>query len=255
MKFVILCVISLIYVSSGFFQKSGSLIQPSLKSKFNGIKNFGRNNKNINEQHQPKLSVLHENVTDDNYEVNNLISSCNFQMYKQCDSEWGNDKLGTSSTTICSAGCAMSSVAMMLSHYNKTMNPGQLNTWLTDNNGYADNDLIVWASVDVFGPSFQGIEYGVSVTTLADGLNSCHGIIANVRSGSHWVLVTGYDDANTGTFYVNDPGFSDTSYALSGMSHFVAYTKTAFYDSSLPQASGVQEERAQLQGGMSYREN
>ena len=60
------------------------------------------------------------------------------------------DKLGTSSNTICSAGCAMSCVAMALATYKEDINgnlanPGNLNTWLNKNGGYASGDLIVWS--------------------------------------------------------------------------------------------------------------
>jgi hypothetical protein len=32
----------------------------------------------------------------------------------------------------------------------------------------------------------------IDVGTVAAGVQACHGIIANVRSGSHWVLLTGF---------------------------------------------------------------
>lgn len=45
---------------------------------------------------------------------NETVSSYGWTEYKQCDSRWGGNQLGTCSQTICSAGCAMSSVAMIL---------------------------------------------------------------------------------------------------------------------------------------------
>jgi ABC-type bacteriocin/lantibiotic exporter with double-glycine peptidase domain len=36
-------------------------------------------------------------------------------------------------------------------------------------------------------------------------------VICNVHNGGHWVLATGYSGD---TIYVNDPGFSTTSYTL-----------------------------------------
>jgi hypothetical protein len=45
---------------------------------------------------------------------NETVASHGWTEYKQCDSRWANNKLGTCSQTICSAGCAMSSVAMVL---------------------------------------------------------------------------------------------------------------------------------------------
>ena len=45
---------------------------------------------------------------------NMTVTNHGWTAYKQCDSKWGSNKLGTCSQTICSAGCAMSSVAMIL---------------------------------------------------------------------------------------------------------------------------------------------
>jgi hypothetical protein len=62
--------------------------------------------------------------------------------------------LGTSQTeSVCTAGCAMSDVAMALATLNTNINgelanPGNLNQWLTANGGYADTDLIIWASTN-----------------------------------------------------------------------------------------------------------
>ena len=56
--------------------------------------------------------------------------------YKQCDSRWSNEQLGTcSSTTICSAGCAMSSVAMILNTKGCKHDPSSLNSWLKSHGG------------------------------------------------------------------------------------------------------------------------
>ena len=79
----------------------------------------------------------------------------NYPMYKQCDPAWAHDQLGTSTTnTICSAGCAMSSVAMGLSGVGSNYNPGTLNQWLKGHGGYVSGDLIVWGSVAPLGPTF-----------------------------------------------------------------------------------------------------
>jgi hypothetical protein len=68
---------------------------------------------------------------------NNLNStSYGWTEYKQCDSRWANEQLGTcSSTTICSAGCAMSSVAMILATKGCSYTPSTLNSWLKSHGG------------------------------------------------------------------------------------------------------------------------
>lgn len=106
----------------------------------------------------------------------------------------------------------MSSTAMMLATKGVGLNPGSLDTWLTDNNGYANGCDIIWASVDAFGAtSFQGMETA-DESSICSGLDQNHGIIANVNGGAHWVLLTGC--LGNGQFSVNDPYYDRTSYGL-----------------------------------------
>lgn len=134
--------------------------------------------------------------------------------YKQCDSRWANQELGTcSSQTICSAGCAMTSVAMMLKTKGASVDPSSLDSYLTKNGGYASGCNIIWAKADDFGKTkFQAIETA-NESQICSGLSQGHGIIANVNNGGHWVLLTGC--AGNGVFYVNDPGYSRTTYKMS----------------------------------------
>jgi len=155
-----------------------------------------------------------------------------YTLYKQCDEPWGNDKLGTGSLTICEAGCAMSSLSMILNTWKEllpksvSVDPGTLNGWLINNKGYVSTDLLVWASADPLGVIKFDVYYtgagSLSVADLQDAVNNNRPTVVNVRSGSHWVLVTGYEPG-TDNFYVNDPGFSNTMYAYSCMSNYVMY--------------------------------
>lgn len=135
-----------------------------------------------------------------------LALSRSYPLYKQCDDRWRNEQLGTSSNTICSAGCLMSSAAMALSGIGKNYNPSTLNTWLKGNGGYVSGDLFVWASINSLGLTFLG---KTSRAQIKANLNSDNIVILNVHNGGHWVLATGTDGTN---FQVNDPGYSTTSY-------------------------------------------
>jgi len=124
-------------------------------------------------------------------------------LFKQCVAPWGGNRLGTCGLTVCQAGCAMSSVAMMLNTRGVATNPGAFNGWLTANGGYANGCDLIWARCDAFGKSqFQAIETA-SEATLCAGIAAGHAIVANVRGGTHWVLLTGC--AGGGVFNVNDP--------------------------------------------------
>lgn len=134
--------------------------------------------------------------------------SRNYPLYKQCDPAWGSQQLGTSSNTICKAGCAMSSLAMGLAGTGHNYNPSTLNAWLKGHGGYVSGDLLVWGSVTSIGLAFQG---KVANSQIKAKLDQGFVVICNVHNGGHWVLAHSYSGDNIN---VNDPGYSTTSYAL-----------------------------------------
>ena len=141
--------------------------------------------------------------------------------YKQCDSRWSGQQLGTCSDTICSAGCAMSSVAMILATKGAGKDPSSLNSWLKSHGGYSSGCLINWASVDALGyTKYQGKQTPTE-TEMCNGIKAGHGLVANVHNGGHWVLLTGC--AGNGVFYVNDPGYSTTTYKKSDIVGLAVY--------------------------------
>jgi hypothetical protein len=145
---------------------------------------------------------------------NETVKNFGWAEYMQCDSRWGGIQLGTcdDGTTICNAGCAMTSVAMILQTKGAGQDPASLNDWLTNNGGYMDGCGIYWGTVDAFGvTSFQGIETA-DEDAICNGLNNGHGIVANVNNGGHWVLLTAC--AGNGVFYANDPGWGTPTYTM-----------------------------------------
>ncbi len=143
--------------------------------------------------------------------------------YKQCDSRWGHHVLGTCEQTICASGSAMSSVAMILRTKGVDINPLSFNSWLDKNSGYSGNCNLIWSKADSFGKTkFQGISKG-SESSICVGLKKGHGIVANVRNGAHWALITAC--LGEGVFAVIDPGFHKTSYTMREISQ-----EAIFYD-------------------------
>lgn len=149
------------------------------------------------------------------------VTQDGWTMYKQCDSKWGSQQLGTCSQTICSAGCAMSSVAMIIATRGGKYDPGSLDSWLTKNGGYSGGCNIIWSSVDALGyTKFQG-KQSPTEQEICNGLAAGHGLVANVHNGGHWVLLTGCN--GNGVFRVNDPGYSTTTYKKSEIVDLAVY--------------------------------
>ena len=76
---------------------------------------------------------------------------------RQCDPLWGSEKLGFSADkTICTSGSAVTCLAMLLddSYYGGALgwvSPKTLNTWLIANNGYTNENQVVWSFVELLG--------------------------------------------------------------------------------------------------------
>ena len=145
-----------------------------------------------------------------------LTASCTVNrsspLYKQCDSKWGSDGLGSSST-ICKVGCLISAVSMALAGAGKKIGgavptPKNLNSFLKANGGYSGNGF-VWGSVERFGVKYEGKVSDKNAVRTAICGNKI--VILNVNNGGHWVLATGF---NGDTFNVNDAGYSRTTYGV-----------------------------------------
>jgi len=104
-----------------------------------------------------------------------------------------------------------------------TATPSSLNMWLIKNNGYAEEDLLIWNAVATLGMVMKKYVKKLDDAVMYDYVDHCHPIVVNVRHGGHWVLVTGYDKKKNGTFYVNDPGYRVESYEKKEMLKFVVY--------------------------------
>lgn len=102
----------------------------------------------------------------------------------------------------------MSSVSMALSGIGKGYTPSTLNSWLKGHGGYVSGDLFVWGAVNSLGLSYVG---KVSNSNIASNLAANNIVILNVHNGGHWVLAT---SMSGNTIYVNDPGYSTSSYNL-----------------------------------------
>lgn len=98
-----------------------------------------------------------------------------------------------------------------------------------------DGDLLVWNAIAPLGPlHLTSYVSSLSPSQLQTYVSKFQPVIVNVKGGSHWVLVTGYDTDFSTTFYVNDPFYNLESYDFSGMLRFAIYS-TSSKDSTVAQ--------------------
>ena len=139
---------------------------------------------------------------------------------KQCDGSWGSNNLGTCSYTICSAGCAITSVAMVFKYFGVDTDPGRLNTWLTNNGGFSGGCYIIWSTAVNIGSGFTYIgNPGQDFNRLRSELDAGYPVIVEVNNnGQHFVVVTGYSGD---TYYINDPAYTSRTTLASYGNSFV----------------------------------
>ena len=127
--------------------------------------------------------------------------------YSQKDPEWANDKLGSGPTTLGYEGCAVTSVAMLLSGYGHHETPKSLNNWLKLNHGFS-GALIRWdkaphtksvkkvpgTSMDLINeylsrkePVIVQVDYRPETTTL-----DSHFVLVYARKGSDYLMLDPY---------------------------------------------------------------
>jgi len=140
-------------------------------------------------------------------------SSMNVSVMGQQDGAWGGAPLGSSPTdTVATAGCAITSVTMMLRYYGINTDPGALNSWLNANGGYANGDQLLWDAVTNFTGghvAFSGW-LGPDLDAIQTELDAGRPVVAEVSLGGnqHFILLTGY--STEGGLTANDPWFADT---------------------------------------------
>ena len=154
--------------------------------------------------------------------------------FSQSDLLWGSDIYDSKTLTMSSLGCAVTSAAMILKHYNvqktpgnaatglpiKDLNPGTLNEWLkSQNDAYFRNGSTNWALISKLtklshdlDPTSPKLEYFSSPSaSLATTLEASIPAILNLDyppspADTHFVVATKVQDA---TYAINDPYYAD----------------------------------------------
>ncbi|MBU0974515.1 C39 family peptidase [Patescibacteria group bacterium] len=128
--------------------------------------------------------------------------------YNQRDSAWGNQYLGKSDTTIATAGCLVTSVAMIASHYGKNLTPANIAASYDAFAIYYPDYLNFSFSLNGANISRSRVCYNSSC--LDSELSSGKPVIVRINapsvSGDHFLVITKKENDN---YIMKDPYESD----------------------------------------------
>ncbi len=128
-------------------------------------------------------------------------------LFTQGDPRWSEDFLGPTEETMGQAGCAVSSAAMILRYYGHDTDPGRLNKFLDENNGFTEQGWLKWEGVEPFtaGQVRHAYEDLPSYRLIDSNLKRGNPVIVRVRLPSgitHFVVIMGKDGFD---YLIRDP--------------------------------------------------
>ena len=127
--------------------------------------------------------------------------------FRQNDPRWGKDWLGATEDTLGSAGCAVSSAAMVLGYYGIDTDPQRLNWQLQTNEGYTPKGWIYWEKAAEIAPERVRHIYEDKPSYWLIDSNLLRGnpVIVRVQQprNKHFVVIAGKDGYD---YLTQDPG-------------------------------------------------
>ncbi len=173
-----------------------------------------------------EIILKHYNAAENGYTLNatcvKTSSVEGAEGWKQCDPRWGNMYVG--SKTICSIGCALTSISIQLArsgvqlNVSGEFNPGTFMQTHKSNGGFSDN-IITW-NVSRIAPNFKLIAshealFGTKenkINTLKKYATNGEYIVLGVRHGvgqdiGHYVA---YNDSSSDEIFIFDPAGNTT---------------------------------------------
>jgi hypothetical protein len=129
-------------------------------------------------------------------------------LFRQNDARWGKDPLGPSNDTLGSAGCAVSSAAMVLASYGIETDPQRLNSFLSEREGYTPRGWVYWEKAAEMAPERVRHVYEDLPSHRLIDTNLLRGnpVIVRLRypgGTTHFVVIAGKDGFD---YLTRDPG-------------------------------------------------
>lgn len=118
------------------------------------------------------------------------------QRFAQDDPRWADDQLGPALSTMGEEGCAVSSAAMLLAFYGQDIDPGRLNTFLSNNRGYTPEGWLYWEKAADYRPGLvrRAYEDLPSYWLIDSNLARGNPVIVRVHLANgitHFVVIVG----------------------------------------------------------------
>lgn len=147
-----------------------------------------------------------------------------YRGWSQADSRWASLRLGSSSYTVKSSGCLVTSVTKLLIQSGlkdaDDFNVGTMTKWMSNHGGFTSGGLFCWDKVTSYESKFKYYGNLLSYSSYsASSYNSkllkwikdgYHMVIA-VKYGGHWVAVDEAKSIETGQIYIMDSASSAES--------------------------------------------
>jgi hypothetical protein len=136
--------------------------------------------------------------------------------FAQDDPRWSTVKLGGSTDTLGTEGCAVTSAAMVAAFYGIKTDPQRLNEFLTRTGGLDREGLIDWSLVPSVAPDRWELAYNgvASYERIDENLLAGNPVIVLIplRDGAgHFVVIVGKEGRD---YLIRDPADSDHPYPL-----------------------------------------
>ena len=124
------------------------------------------------------------------------------------DPRWADDPLGPTPATLHDEGCAVTSAAMVLASYGLEVDPGRLNRFLTEHEGFTPQGWLYWekAAECVPGRCEKAYEDDASYARIDWNLLRGNPVIVRIRFPSgitHFVVIAGKEGWE---YLIRDPG-------------------------------------------------
>lgn len=141
--------------------------------------------------------------------------------YNQRDSQWGNNAIGNSRDSMAEYGCLVTSMAMVSTHFGKSLNPGQIAG--SSAPFWYNTAYMLQGSWTVNGVTMNRTRIGYSLDTLDSILATGNPAVIGIGRGpAHFIVITTKRD---GEYIMRDPYFENgkdisfsSKYSLSSIS-------------------------------------